>query len=369
MADGVDRLDAVRRGEVPAEELHRRRPVGRVGRRVGARLDEAAGERGEVPGDREREREDGDAAAAASAAGRASGSRSGSPRSAAARCSRRGSTGRGTRRCRRRGRRRTSTAARPPCATRQVSRMPRPQNTQAAANSGSENGNRPPPGTGAAARARRRSRAASVASGSASSARRGVRESPIPARITREQHERHRARREHEHREEREPAAPSRLQRPEREQRERDAEREREGAREHDARPDDGERAVRPARSGAPLAGGDDPERERGRGDARDGEQLDPEQGRERVVEEAVGDEAVAPGVPEVVPDPEPVILEQGALVQVRREVAARRAEPGESGGERSRRRPRPQGPRGGSRVRSGRSGSCSGRAGAPVGS
>ena len=161
VADRVDRLDAVGRREMARGGTDRRRPVGRVGGRVRARLDEAAGERGQVPGDREREREERRAAAGASGAARASGSRSGSRRSAAARCSRRGPTERGTRPCRRRDRRRTSTAARRPLRTRHVSRIPRPQNTQAAANSGSENGNRPPAGN-------RRSNTSSTAVASAS---------------------------------------------------------------------------------------------------------------------------------------------------------------------------------------------------------
>ena len=67
----------------------------------------------------------------------------------------------------------------------------------------------------------------------------------------------------------------------------------------------------------------------RGR-DGRDRQQADPERGRERVVEEAVGDEAVAARVPEVVPEREAVIEEHGALVDVRGEIGARRPGPGE---------------------------------------
>ena len=101
------------------------------------------------------------------------------------------------------------------------------------------------------------------------------------------------------------------LERPEREQRERGAEREREGGGEDDPRPDDREGAARPACARAPLAPDDHGEGERRRRDRRDGEQPDAESGRERVVEQAVGDEAVAARVPEVVPEGEAVVQEQ----------------------------------------------------------
>ena len=61
-----------------------------------------------------------------------------------------------------------------------------------------------------------------------------------------------------------------------------------------------------------------------------DGEQLDSDQRRERVVDDAVGDEAVPPRVPEVVPEREAVLEEGGALVGVGCEVGARRPEPDE---------------------------------------
>ena len=80
--------------------------------------------------------------------------------------------------------------------------------------------------------------------------------------------------------------------------------------------------------AGPHCARDDHRERERSRGDAGDGQQADAEQRGERVVERAVGDEAVAARVPEVVPEREAAIVEQGALVHVRREVGAGWAEP-----------------------------------------
>ena len=74
----------------------------------------------------------------------------------------------------------------------------------------------------------------------------------------------------------------------------------------------------------------DDGEGERGDRHRCDGERLDPDQRRERVVDDAVGDEAVPPRVPEVVPERETVLEERRALVGVGREVGARRAEPNE---------------------------------------
>ena len=216
--------------------------------------------------------------------------------------------------------------------TRQVSEMPRPQNTQAAANSDNENGNRPPAGN-------RRSNTSFDAGSNGEGSERECELGPTwRAREPGgredygEQYECHRARREHEHREEREAAASPGLQRPERKQGQRHAERKRESTGKNDPRPDDGERAVRPAGGGTPLPRSNDAEGQRSGGDARDGEQLDPEKCCERVVEKAVRDEAVAPCVPEVVPDSEPVILEQRALVEMGREVAPRRAEPGQNG-------------------------------------
>ena len=52
--------------------------------------------------------------------------------------------------------------------------------------------------------------------------------------------------------------------------------------------------------------------------------------GGERVVEDAVVDEAVAARVPEVVPEHEAVLEEQRPLVGVRGEIGSRRAEPDE---------------------------------------
>ena len=87
-------------------------------------------------------------------------------------------------------------------------------------------------------------------------------------------------------------------------------------------------------RAVGPIPG---PARPRGECGDRDGdnrEHTDPEQRSERVVEQAVRDEAVAARVPEVVPELEAVVQEQCALVRVRREVAAGRAEPRERCGE-----------------------------------
>ena len=147
------------------------------------------------------------------------------------------------------------------------------------------------------------------------------------------EHERHGAGCEDEERQERKRAKATRLQGPEGEKRERHSERKREGAREDDSCPDNSKRADRPAGVSAPFPRRDDPERKRRGRDAGNGEQLDPDQRREWVVEKAVGDEAVTPRVPEVVPDPEALILEEGALVEVSREIAAGRPEPGERSG------------------------------------
>ena len=112
-----------------------------------------------------------------------------------------------------------------------------------------------------------------------------------------------------------------------------------------------------------------DAERERRSPDAGDGEQLDPDERRERVVQKAVGDEAVAPRVPEVVPDPEPVDARRGSSG-----TGARRSRC-PAGRTRRETRPDPprppprRGSRGGSPARSGRSMSCAEGAGAPAGS
>ena len=147
-----------------------------------------------------------------------------------------------------------------------------------------------------------------------------------------EQQERERARREGQRRERGEAPAGSRLERPDRQQRERDPERERKRRGEDDPGPDDGEAPARPACRRAPLAPEHDRERERGERDRRHREQPDPEQRGERVVEEAVGDEAVAARVPEVVPEHEAVLEEQRPLVRVGCEVGPRGAEPGQDG-------------------------------------
>src|SRR6185436_8591734 len=102
----------------------------------------------------------------------------------------------------------------------------------------------------------------------------------------REQQERKRAGGGRQDRKDAEAPALARLERPDREQAERDAEGERERCGDDEAGPDDCER-------------------------------LDPEDARERVVENAVGDEAVAASVPEVVPELEAVVEENRSLVDV----------------------------------------------------
>ena len=145
-----------------------------------------------------------------------------------------------------------------------------------------------------------------------------------------EQDERDRARGQGEHDERRSRPAPPGLQREQAEQREGDAEGERELGCQGHSRPEERERAARPACCGAPLTfeqTGECAGRERDREHA---EQRYSDKCGERVVEDAVVDEGVAPGVPEVVPEREAVQEEEPALVLVRREVAAARAEPDE---------------------------------------
>ena len=144
----------------------------------------------------------------------------------------------------------------------------------------------------------------------------------------REQKERQRARGGRQDGEDAEAPALARLERPDREQAERDAEGERERRRDDEAGPDDCERPARPARERPPLPADDDGERERRSGDRRDRERLDPEDAGERVVENAVRDEAVAASVPEVVPELEAVVEENSPLVDVGSQIVARRPEP-----------------------------------------
>ena len=149
---------------------------------------------------------------------------------------------------------------------------------QAAANSASENGKRPPEG-----KRRRSSSSTPVEQHDRRERQRHLAEPrararAIPARTTARRMNATGLAREDEDGEEREAAATPRLQRPQCEQRERGAEGERERAGEDDARPDDGEGAVRPAAGRSPFPRDDDGERERRRRDAGDGEQLDPEQ-------------------------------------------------------------------------------------------
>ena len=115
VADGVDRLDAVRRREI-ARWRNAIAGAQYAGSAAGSPLVltklPASGVRFQATASARANRRE--PAAGASAAARASGSRSGSPRTAAARCSRRARTERDRPPCRRRGRRRTSSGARPP---------------------------------------------------------------------------------------------------------------------------------------------------------------------------------------------------------------------------------------------------------------
>ena len=151
-----------------------------------------------------------------------------------------------------------------------------------------------------------------------------------------EQEERERARRKGAERPGRKGSAPAHLQRPERDERQRAAQHERVGARQDEHCPDERERPDRPGAVLTPF-----PPDDGGEGDDRachrqHREKLDPDQGRERVVQDAVGDEAVPPGVPEVVPQDEAVVEVQSPLVHVCGEVGARRAEPDEHTGEKA---------------------------------
>ena len=142
----------------------------------------------------------------------------------------------------------------------------------------------------------------------------------------RQQQERERAREQRQEDEPGEDARPALLQRAHREQRERRAEGERERGGESDAGPEDGEGAARETRRLPPLLPDDERERQRRGADRRDRQHLDPDHGGKRVVEEAVRDERVAAAVPEVVPEGEAVLEQEGPLVGVRREVDAREA-------------------------------------------
>ncbi len=150
----------------------------------------------------------------------------------------------------------------------------------------------------------------------------------------RQEQEGQRAREQREHGQHAELPALPRLQRPQREEAEREPKRERERGRDDQPGPDDRERPARPAGERPPFPTDDDGERERRGRNRGDGERLDPEQRGQRVVDDAVRDEAVTPAVPEVVPELVAVVQEDGALVDVGGQVITGRAEPGEKGGE-----------------------------------
>src|SRR5262249_723268 len=124
--------------------------------------------------------------------------------------------------------------------------------------------------------------------------------------------------------------ASSRLKGRQREQGEHRTERERECGRKHDTGPEDRERPARVAGGRPPLAPDDDREREDGDADREDGEQLNPDERGERVVDEAVSDERVPARVPEVVPDCEAVLEQERAVVGLRGEGHAGWTEPDE---------------------------------------
>jgi hypothetical protein len=71
-------------------------------------------------------------------------------------------------------------------------------------------------------------------------------------------------------------------------------------------------------------------ERRGGCAGAEDRQELHAHERRERVVEHAVGDEAVAAAVPVVVPDAEAVQHEEAALIEMCGKVGAGRPEPDE---------------------------------------
>ena len=123
----------------------------------------------------------------------------------------------------------------------------------------------------------------------------------------------------------------------EREGPESDAEREGKCRGYHESGPDEGEHSAGQDRVPSPLACRDEGERSCGDGDRDEREQLDSEERRERVVEDAVRDERVAAAVPEVVPERPAVVREQRELVLVRGEVASGRQEHEEDRGYRER--------------------------------
>ena len=212
--------------------------------------------------------------------------------------------------------------------TRAVTRIPSTANATPGTKSATENGNWPPLGK----MRRRSSSTMPAAATTATVARRGRRSSELPARISASSRNASGL------------ASSVRKTSPAKmrvrpccsaliaEQGERCAECEREGGREGDARPQHGEGAAREAGRLPPLSPDDECERQRGGADRGDRQDLDPDHGGQRVVDEAVGDERVAAAVPEVVPEGEPVLEEEGPLVGVRCEVDARRPEPDDEG-------------------------------------
>src|SRR5207245_2416467 len=90
----------------------------------------------------------------------------------------------------------------------------------------------------------------------------------------------------------------------------------------------------RPDTRVAPGLAEDEGERGGRRDCAEDGEQLDPDERGERVVEDAVADERVAARIPVVRPQREAVLQVDVELEDVRGEVCPRWPEPDEQGGE-----------------------------------
>ena len=152
-----------------------------------------------------------------------------------------------------------------------------------------------------------------------------------------EEDERERAGGEREHREEREPDEAPVRDRNERGEREREPEPVRERGGHDRGGGDDGEEPRHPRAGLAPGTADDEAEGGRRRRDADHREEPDPDERGERVVDEAVADERVAPGVPVVRPEREAVLEVDVELEDVRGEVGAGRREPDDQGGERAR--------------------------------
>src|SRR5207244_24341 len=101
-----------------------------------------------------------------------------------------------------------------------------------------------------------------------------------------QEEKRERARGDRQRDERREPSTPLLLQRPQCEQGERRAEREGERSRENGRRPEDREAARRPAHGGTPFLPDHNGEGKRCQSDGCERERLDPDHGREWVIQQ-----------------------------------------------------------------------------------